>query len=76
LTQAEYSTARTLALKPFAARAALAAGIDFPTTSGIVAVLGRGVLVGVVVGVGVGLADVLDSGVRRAVGARMCRSKR
>ena len=67
--QAEYSIARTLALKPLAASVALASRIDCPTTSGTVAVLGRGGLVGVVLGVGVGLADVLDSGVGSTVGA-------
>jgi hypothetical protein len=58
-------------LKPFAASAALAAGIDFPTTDGTLAVSARGGLVGVVAGLVVGLADVLGSGVGSAVGAEV-----
>jgi hypothetical protein len=66
-TQAEYSTARTLASNPLAASVALASRIDVPTTSGTVAVLGRGGFVGegldVRVGVAVGVGCAAGAGV-------------
>lgn len=58
-------------MKPFTASAALAAGIDFPTTDGTLAVSGRGGLVGVLDGVVAGPADVIGSGMGSAVGAEV-----